>query len=143
MQLFEINDAWSRDYNSLTRKIDALTTGNWTNTSEISTNGSIAPNSDDARTPTHPPSFTQAPLAHQTPAPCTKCYSLQEQVTELSRQVREFARKNEGLEKSMTEMERQLKQKELLIKSLDSENHAIQLQVKYMCVNVCIILPPV
>lgn len=129
-ELFQINDAWSRDYNSLTRKIDALTTGNWTNTSEISTNGTTAPNSDEARTPTHPPSLTHTPLAHHTSAPCTKCCSLQEQVAELNRQVREFARKNDGLEKSMAEIERKLQQRELMIRSLDSENQAVQLQIQ-------------
>jgi phage shock protein A len=138
-ELFQINDAWSRDYHSLTRKIDALTTGNWS--TEICTSGTAAPTSDNARTPTQPPSLTRTPLAHHTSAPCTKCCSLQDQVAELGRQVTEFARRNEGLEKSMTEMERKLKQRELMIKSLDNENQAVQLQVHvYTCIMFNIIL---
>jgi phage shock protein A len=62
-------------------------------------------------------------------------------VAELGRQVTEFARRNEGLEKSMTEMERKLKQRELMIKSLDNENQAVQLQVHvYTCIMFNIIL---
>ena len=56
-----------------------------------------------------------------------------------SRQAKELGRKNRDLEKLLEEEERKSKQKDMLIKSLDSENQAVQLQVNFyapcMCMN--------
>ena len=142
-QLFQINDAWSRDYHSLTKKIEALTSGSWSNNSTSThhlTNGTsttthapvtTAEHHHSARTPTQPPSF--ATFSHPLHA-CPNCRSLQEQLDQLSRQAKELGRKNRDLEKLLDEEERKSKQKDMLIKSLDSENQAVQLQVKlYVC----------
>ena len=120
---------WARDYDSLTQKVGALT-GSW---SESWTNISAAAvvTSEQPRTPTHPPSLTHSSLAHYTPAPCTKCLSLQDEV---NRQVKEYIRKCERLEKSLVEREKELNQKDRMIVSLDNENQAVQLQV---CACMC------
>lgn len=115
LQLFKINDAWSRDYNSLTKRIDALTSGNWKNGSQVWTNGAT---SEEAH---HPPSLTHTQ--------CVVCHSLQDQVTELDRQVKEHVRQSEELKRTLEEKDRTLKQRDLMIKSLDNENQAVQLQV--------------
>lgn len=77
----------------------------------------------EARTPTQPPSLTFA--THT----CTDCLTLKHQLDNLVRQVKEVGRKNRDLEKRLEEGEKKSKQKDMLIKSLDSENQAIQLQV--------------
>lgn len=119
LQLFKINDAWSKDYNSLTKRIDALTSGNWKNGSQVWTNGVTS------EEPHHPPSLTHTQ--------CVMCHSLQDQVTELDRQVKEHVRQNRELKRSLEEKDRTLQQKDLMIKSLDNENQAVQLQVCMEC----------
>ena len=133
LQLFQINDAWSRDYNSLTKKIETLTSGTWstngTSTHHL-TNGTASSHApaasadQKARTPTHPPSLAAA-NSHS----CPNCNSLGDQVGHLSRQAKELSRRNKDLEKLLGEEERKSKQKDMLIKSLDNENQAVQLQV--------------
>jgi hypothetical protein len=140
-ELYQINDAWSRDYNSLTKKIEALTSGSWSTSSNGTsthhlTNGTpvthapatTAEQHQNARTPTHPPSFALSHASHS--HACPNCFSLQEQLDQLSRQAKELGRKNRDLEKLLEEEERKSKQKDMLIKSLDSENQAVQLQIQ-------------
>lgn len=115
-QLFQINDAWARDYESLSKRIDALTSGNWTNGSTIST---------AQLTATHPPSFT-----HNTHVPCATCHDFEQQLNTLQRQMKEKTLKCEKLGKTLEKKEIEVKRKDLMIERLDSENQAIQLQVK-------------
>ena len=133
LQLFQINDAWSKDYNSLTRKIEALTSDNWlSGGSEHWTNEGH--HMHPSQTPTtHPPSLTShaTPSHHQHTTMCHECTTLRERVAELDRQVREFGRRNADLEKLLVEEERRSKEKDMIIKTLDSENQAVQLQVRY------------
>ena len=134
-QLYQINDAWSRDYHSLTKKIEALTSGTWsTNGTSMHhlTNGTAhEPDTTTEHchsTPTQPPSLALSHLSHS--HACPNCRSLQERLDQLSRQAKELGRENRDLEKLLEDEERKSKQKDMLIKSLDSENQAVQLQVK-------------
>ena len=149
LQLYQINDAWSRDYNSLTKKVEALTSGSWstsnngTSTHHLTNGTSVthapvttAEQHQNARTPTHPPSFALSHASHS--HACPNCFSLREQLDQLSRQAKELGRKNRDLEKLLEEEERKSKQKDMLIKSLDSENQAVQLQVNFyaLCMGI-------
>ena len=130
LQLFKINDAWSRDYNSLTRRIEELTSGNFANGSEHwIANGSALADQHHHTTPPHtqPPSIEHTQQSHHV---CTECRSLRDQVAELNRQVKEWEKKTKDLEELLSNEEKKAKEKDMVIKLLDSENHAVQLQVR-------------
>lgn len=50
-------------------------------------------------------------------------------MAELNRQVREWEKRHKDLAKDLAEEERKVKENEVFIKLLDSENQAVQLQV--------------
>lgn len=56
-------------------------------------------------------------------------------MAELTRQVKELDRSNKDLEKLLVEEERKTKKKDMMIKTFDSENQALQLQVRVL--NTC------